>query len=332
MNVVVTGGAGFIGSALSEEMVRLGWEVTVFDNLSSGSLRNLSRLDQLSQSRTRVIIGDCTRLDDMKRAVQDSDIVFHFAANPEVRIELNSPTQCFQQNVYATHTVLEAFRESRARMMVFASTSTVYGDARILPTPEDYAPLQPISIYGASKLAGEALVGAYCRSFNKHAIIVRLANVIGPKSTHGVVSEFFAMLDKRPKELPILGDGSQTKSYIYIDDCVSAIMATLAHSNSSVEVFNIGSEDSISVKTIGSIVAGLMGLPDTQLKFNGGLGDGRGWIGDVKTMLLDLTKLKSTGWRARLDSRGAVEETVKHMFQDRSVHLPNEVADTVKIP
>ena len=313
-------------------MVRLGWEVTVLDNLTSGSLRNLSTLDQFPQARTRVIIGDCTRPDDMKRAVQDADILFHFAANPEVRIELNSPAQCFQQNVYATHTVLEAFRDSKAQTIVFASTSTVYGEARILPTPEDYAPLEPISIYGASKLAGEALVGAYCRSFNKHAIVVRLANVIGPKSTHGVVSDFIAMLDKRPKELPILGDGSQTKSYIYIDDCVSAIMATLAESSSSVDVFNVGSEDSISVKTIGSIVAGLMDLPDVRFKFNDGLGDGRGWIGDVKTMLLDLTKLRSIGWRARLDSRGAVEETVKNMVQDRSLHVPSEVADAVKVP
>ncbi len=322
MKAVVTGGAGFIGSWLSAALSRNGWEVTIFDNLSAGCGDNSSGLIQDSGvNDPKLIVGDCLQPNSLKEIMQDSDIVFHFAANPEVRMSLNNPEQCFRQNLVTTHNVLESFRESKADTIVFASTSTVYGEAKTLPTPENYAPLEPISVYGASKLAGEALVSSYSHTFDKRGVILRLANVIGPRSKHGVVSEFITRLRQNTHELSILGDGTQNKSYIYIDDCVSAIMATLKHVDEPVEVFNVGSEDSISVKEIADTVGRMMGLHDLQFKFNGVLGDGRGWIGDVKRMLLDVTKLKSTGWSPMLNSRAAVELTVKQALQREQVGL-----------
>jgi UDP-glucose 4-epimerase len=319
LRAFVTGGAGFIGSAVSKALVREGWDVTIFDNMSSETKDDLSPPLLPNNDSLRIIIGDCTQPDKVKEAILDCDVVFHFAANPEVRMELNSPVDCFKQNVYATHNVLEAFRNSKAKTFVFASTSTVYGDAKTLPTPEDYAPLEPISIYGASKLAGEAMVSSYCHTFDRHGIILRLANVVGPRSKHGVVSEFVAMLTKHPEELQILGDGTQTKSYIHIDDCVDAIMTTIERGEDPVEVFNIGSEDRVMVKDLGNAVARAMGLSNVRFKVNGGFGDGRGWVGDVKTMHLDVTRLKSIGWAPKLNSRGAIELTVKQIMHERDM-------------
>lgn len=303
-------------------MARSGWEVTIFDNLSAGSKDNLAELIQDSGgNHLKLIVGDCLNPNSLKMAIEDCDVIFHFAANPEVRMEMNSPEQCFQQNVVASHNVLESFRESRAETIVFASTSTVYGEAKTLPTPENYAPMEPISVYGASKLAGEALVSSYCHAFDRHGIILRLANVIGPKSKHGVVCEFMARLLQGARELSILGDGTQNKSYIYIDDCIDAILATMKHVDAPVEVFNVGSEDSLSVKEIAITVGKTMGLPKLEFNFNGGLDDGRGWVGDVKSMLLDVTKLKSIGWTPKLKSRAAVELTAKGILQRRKVSI-----------
>jgi UDP-glucose 4-epimerase len=312
LKAIVTGGAGFIGSNLSESLVEDGWEVVVFDNLSSGSRKNLSGLlPILKEGKSKLVIGDCTSPGSIISEIRDCDVLFHFAANPEVRMELNDPEQCFRQNVYATHNILEAFRKSEAKTIVFASTSTIYGEANVIPTPEDYSPLDPISVYGASKLAGEALVGSYCHAFHKRGLILRFANVVGPKSNHGVVSEFIDRLIRSPQELEILGDGTQNKSYMYIDDCIDAVMATMKHVDREIEIFNVGSEDSMSVKDIGITVSKGMGLTDLNFKFNNDLGDGRGWVGDVRSMLLDVTKLKSIGWSPRRNSRRAVEETVK---------------------
>lgn len=314
MKALVTGGAGFIGSSVSEALVSKGWDLAIFDNFSSGQRENLEPLTRDSKLSPSVLVSDlCHRPDQVENAAKDCNIVLHFAANPEVRMELNDPERCFRQNVYATYNVLEAFRKSRADTFVFASTSTVYGEAKSIPTSESYTPLEPISIYGASKLAGEALVSSYCHAFKRHGIILRFANVVGPRSNHGVVVDFVSRLGRNPDELTILGDGTQSKSYIYIDDCVRAILTTMNYRAGPVEVFNVGSEDGIDVKDIGLLVAKNMGLTDPRLSFNGGLKDGRGWVGDVKTMLLDVSKLKSIGWDPKLNSREAIEQAVRQL-------------------
>jgi UDP-glucose 4-epimerase len=309
LKALVTGGAGFIGSSLCEALVADGWDVTALDNMSVGTKKNLASVK--NSHHFNLIIDDCTRTDRIKRAAKDCDVLFHFAANPEVRMEFNDPSQCFQQNIYATYAALEALAESRAKTIVFASTSAVYGEATIRPTPEHYSPLVPISIYAGSKLAGEAMISSYCHTFNKQGIVLRFANILGPRSTHGVVVDFVTRLRKNPSELQMLGDGKQTKSYLHIDDCVSSILTSLRASREPFEAYNVGSEDQISVTEIAKVTVETMALTSVRFSFAGGLSDGRGWVGDVRNMLLDINKLKARGWTPRHDSRESVKLTVE---------------------
>jgi UDP-glucose 4-epimerase len=317
MHALVTGGAGFIGSHLCEVFSKCGFTVTIFDNFSSGSIQNISKLLRRKPKEVSLWKGDCTNLESVKKSLRNVDVLFHFAANPEVRLELCDSVTCFQQNVYATHVLLEATKNSQVQTIVFASTSTVYGEAKVMPTPEDYSPLEPISIYGASKLASEALITAYAHSFDKNAVILRLANIVGPRCQHGVIHDFVSKIKKNPTELEILGDGTQTKSYLYIDDCIEAILVAFENRNKRVEIFNIGSEDQVNVKTIASIVAEEMGCKEIKFKFTGGVQGGRGWIGDVKTMLLDVSKLKQLGWKPKLNSAEAVRKTTKDLLKQK---------------
>ena len=316
---MVTGGAGFIGSSLCEALANCGWDLTVLDNLSTGSKKNLDQIVRKARANDlKIIIGDCTRLKSARDALRHCDTIFHLAANPEVRMDRASPVECFQQNVYATYVMLESFRRSTADTVVFASSSTVYGEANVLPTPEGYSPLDPISIYAGSKLGCEALVTSYSHAFGKRAVILRLANVVGPKSGHGVVTDFIARLRHNPLELEILGDGTQTKSYLYIDDCIDAILRALEVSVGPVEVFNVGSQDQVDVKTIAGLVAGEIGLKEVQLRFDRTMQDGRGWPGDIKKMLLDIRKLKSKGWTPKYNSTEAIRMTVRSILNGRA--------------
>ena len=205
-----------------------------------------------------------------------------FIWQPIRKLEWNyDPETCFRENVCATHVILEAARKSDVKVLAFTSSSTVYGDAKMIPTPEDYPP-EPISIYGASKLASELLIMAHARTYGFRAVIYRLANIVGPRSSHGVIYDFLQKLERNPRELEILGDGTQRKSYLYIDDCVNAMMAGLQKANKHVEVFNVGSEDQITVREIAEIVVGELGLKNVEFKFAVGVNEGRGWTGDVK--------------------------------------------------
>ncbi len=320
MKALVTGGAGFIGSNLCRALVENGWDVIVLDDFSAGFRENLlETLNSARSNHAELLVGDCTKSEDVRKALEGVEVVFHLAANPEVRIEFNSPANCFRQNVYATHVLLEAFRSSSAHTIIFTSTSAIYGEASVLPTPEYYAPLEPISIYGASKLAGEVLVTSYCRAFGKRGIILRLANVVGPKSNHGVVHDFVSKLRQNPRQLEVLGDGTQAKSYLYVDDCVDALLRACRSSQNDVEIFNVGSEDLIDVKRVAMIVSEEMRLNDVSLEFVLGALDGRGWVGDVKNMLLDITRIKTTGWNPRYTSEQAIR------LATRSVVLPTYV-------
>jgi len=186
-------------------------------------------------------------------------------------------------------------------------------EPQTIPTPENYAPLKPISLYGASKLASEALISAYAHTYNKKAIILRLANTIGPRSQHGVVHDFIQKLRRNPKQLEILGDGTQTKSYLYITDCTKAIETAYKTAENQVEIYNVGSEDQINVTQIAKIVTEEMNLNNVKLTYTGGIDGGRGWKGDVKNMLLDINKLKSHGWKPKHNSVQALRKAVKHL-------------------
>jgi UDP-glucose 4-epimerase len=254
-------------------------------------------------------------MDLEKLEVKRYSFIFHFAANPEVKIGSTEPGIHFQQNIVATYNLLELIRRADAKpTLIFASTSTVYGEASRIPTPEDYAPLKPISTYGASKLACEALITAYAYTYGFKAVIYRLANIVGPRSRHGVIYDFIEKLKRNPGELEILGDGTQTKSYLHVGDCIDAILLGLEKSTEQVEIFNVGSEDQVDVKTIAQIVIDEMKLKNVKLIFTGGVEGGRGWKGDVKNMLLDITKLKTLGWRPKLNSKQAVREAAKSLL------------------
>ncbi|RJS90370.1 NAD-dependent epimerase/dehydratase family protein [Candidatus Bathyarchaeota archaeon] len=312
---LVTGGAGFIGSHLVDALMRRGVRVRVLDNLTSGRLENLR--GWMSDPRFEFVEGDLLDPEEVRRVVEGSEVVYHLAANPEIRISYARPEAHFKQNIVATYNLLEAVRLSRGvKALVFTSSSTVYGEAETLPTPEDYAPLKPISIYGASKLASEALISAYAHLYGFRAVIYRLANVVGPRSHHGVVHDFIEKLRRNPGELEILGDGTQSKSYLYVEDCVEGMLLGLERSEGRVEIFNIGSEDRVDVRTIAEMVVEEMGLRDVQFCFTGGVEGGRGWKGDVKYMALDTRRLRNLGWRPRYNSREAIRETIRALLRE----------------
>ncbi|MDH5532602.1 MAG: NAD-dependent epimerase/dehydratase family protein, partial [Candidatus Bathyarchaeota archaeon] len=273
LKVLVTGGAGFIGSHLVERLIKDNHGVTVIDNLSNGSLRNIE--SWLDNEHFSFIKGDLKEPQTSEKAAKDAELVFHLAANPEVRVGETDPSIHFEENLVATFRLLEALRkQGSARVIVFTSTSTVYGEALRLPTPEDYGPSIPISTYGATKLGSEALIDAYAHTFDLRGLIFRLANIVGPRGTTGVVVDFVKKLRANPKRLEILGDGSQKKSYLYIDDCIDAIsFATneFLNSNERIKVYNVGSPDSVTVARIAEIVAEEMSLSDVEFVFTGGV-------------------------------------------------------------
>jgi UDP-glucose 4-epimerase len=315
MHALVTGGAGFIGSHLCERLVKKRWKVTILDNLSTGSKDNIQSQLTEQPDKVRFIEGDCANPRVVKKALEGVETVFHFAANPEIRLERCEPKECFKQNLYATHVLLEELKEEpHIHEIIFASTSSVYGDAERKPTKEDYAPLKPISVYGASKLAGEALVSAYAYTYNKEATILRLANIIGPRSGHGVIHDFMEKLVENPRHLEILGDGTQIKSYLYIADCVEAVMATWEINKKQVEIYNVASENQTPVRRIAEIVVEEIGLRKVKFHCTGGVDGGRGWKGDVKDVLLDISKLQGLGWRPRLNSEEAVRKATRRII------------------
>ncbi|MGI0012863.1 MAG: SDR family NAD(P)-dependent oxidoreductase, partial [Nitrososphaera sp.] len=244
--ILVTGGAGFIGSHLVDELMKRGYKVVVLDDLSAGKVKNIH--PWIKNDNFVFIKGSLLRKKDIRHAMKDCDTVFHLAGNADVRIGVMDSTVHYEQNVVCTYNILEAMRESQlCRKIIFTSTSTVYGEPTIMPTPESYGPLIPISLYGASKLACESLIAGYCNSFDFAGSIARLANIIGPRSTHGVVFDFIRKLRKNPAYLEVLGDGRQTKSYLHVYDCVSGLIAMgQKSSGGKVDIYNIGSVDRIS--------------------------------------------------------------------------------------
>ncbi|MGB9759355.1 MAG: NAD-dependent epimerase/dehydratase family protein [Thermoproteota archaeon] len=310
--VIVTGGAGFIGSHLVERLLEFCDEVVVLDNFSSGKMENLK--DVKSSGKLKVIRLDLLESKEINDKIAGADVVFHIAANPEVRI--SEPKVHLEQNVLVTYNILEAMRKTDVKKIVFTSSSTVYGEAKKIPTPEDYGPLEPISMYGAAKLASESLISGYSHTYGIIGFIFRFANVVGKRANHGVIYDFIQKLRKNRKELEILGDGTQRKSYIHVSDCLDAVFHVLDKESSKYCVYNIGNLDSVSVSEIADIVIEEMKLKNVKKKFTGGVEGGRGWIGDVKHMQLDVSKLTSLGWKPKLSSKEAVRRACRELLED----------------
>lgn len=306
---IVTGGAGFIGSHTVDALVARGDDVVVIDNLSAGSTDQIA--GHLQAGDVRFVRADL--LDDGWQSVfEGADRVYHIAADPDVRQSAQSPGVQVDNNILATQRVLDAMHEHEVPELVFTSTSTVYGEASIIPTPEHYTPMLPISVYGGTKLACEALISAYAHSFGMQAWVFRFANIIGERSGHGVITDFIRKLRENPQELEILGDGRQTKSYLDVRECVGGFEYAVAHADETVNTFNIGSEDWIDVVSIADIIVDEMGLSDVEYHFTGGA---RGWVGDVPKMQLSIERMKALGWRPDIGSEESVRKTVRAILR-----------------
>ena len=313
MKILVTGGAGFIGSHLVDKLIKDGFNIRVIDNLSSGRLENLTQYR--NGSRVEVVMGDLKKMEDALKAVDGVDVVFHFAANPEVRVSTTNPEIHFNENVVATFNLLEAMRRRDVKELVFASSSSVYGEPEQIPVSED-VPIRPVSVYGASKAACENLIHAYTKLYGIKAVILRYANVVGPRLRHGVVWDLINKLRENPNELEILGDGKQVRSYIYIDDAIEATIIAWRKSFSNFNVYNVASEDWLTVDEVADEVIKAMGLLGVKKVYKPLL-HGVGWPGDVKRIALRIDRLKTLGFTPRFSSRDAVRLTVKSLLAEK---------------
>jgi len=313
-NILVTGGAGFIGSALVPLLLSKNYRVTVVDHLSTSRLQNLNPFFTLE--KFKFIQLDLLDYRKLTEVVKECDIVFHLAANVDVRKGRLNTEVDFLNNIVATRNVLESMRISdRCKKIIFTSSSVVYGESAVIPTPESYGPLKPISLYGASKLACEALISGYVGTFGIQSVIFRLANIVGSSIGHGVIFDFFRKLKQSDgKYLEILGDGNQKKSYLYIEDCVNALAFGLNQLGSGLEILNVGSDDQIDTNTVAQIIITELGL-HPEITHTSELKDGRGWIGDIKNMLLSTDKLKKIGWQINHSSKDTVSVTVKKIIE-----------------
>ncbi len=316
---LVTGGAGFIGSYIAEQLVFKNFDVKVVDNLSSGNLENLKSIKE--KNNFTFIKKDLSDTEGFSDILKNVKTVFHIAAYPEVRTGFDHPEICYKENVDNTFKLLEQIRKSNVETIIFTSSSTVYGEPKIFPTPENYGPLIPISPYGASKLACEALLLSYCHTYGIKGRIFRFANIIGRRSNHGVIWDFINKLKENGKNLEILGDGSQSKSYLYVNDCIESIFFCLTTAKNRTEIFNIGNEDEIDVVSIAKIVCDSMKLSNVNIQSTGGVDNGGGWIGDVKKMNLDISTIKKMGWKPNLTSSQAVKLTAKEIVEELDLYI-----------
>jgi len=310
--IVVTGCAGFIASHLTDKLLALGNEVVGIDNLSAGRVEFLvNAMDEAFE----LVEGDLLTM-DLDPVLEGADLLCHFAANPDVRVGASDTRTHFDQNIEVTYRLLESCRRNGLERIMFPSTSTVYGETDVIPTPEDHGPMVPISLYGASKLACEALISAYCHTFEMDAVIYRFANVVGSRSTHNVLHDFIRKLGDDPSRLEILGAEPGTcKSYVHVSDCVEGMVIAVESCEERVGIFNIGSEDRTFVKDIADIVVEEMSLSDVEYEWTGGVQGGRGWVGDVKVMLLSVDRLKSLGWAPTMGSSEAIRKAVREILK-----------------
>jgi UDP-glucose 4-epimerase len=304
LKTLVTGAAGFIGSNLVDRLLGEGHQVIGFDNISTG--REAFLHDASTSAKFRLVRGDLTNLDAITGVMDGIDVVFHLAANADVRFGTNHPTKDLEQNTICTSNVLEAMRKAGTKRIVFSSTGSVYGEPKVFPTPEDSSfPIQT-SLYGASKLACEGLISAYCEGFGFTAHIFRFVSILGERYTHGHIYDFCNQLLGDPTRLKVLGNGRQRKSYLYVQDCVNAILIALERADGRVNIFNLGTDEYCEVNDSISWIVERLGLKP-KLEYSGG---DRGWIGDSPFIFLDCRRIRELGWEPKLTIRQGVMKTV----------------------
>jgi UDP-glucose 4-epimerase len=304
---IVTGCAGFIGSNLVEKLLALGHQVIGVDNFSTGQRRFLE--NAFSNSKFKLYEVDLLDIKTLKQVFNGGSMIFHLAANADVRFGTDHPRKDLEQNTIATYNVLEAMRANEIKRIMFASTGSVYGEARIIPTPEDGPfPIQT-SLYGASKAACEGLISAYCEGFGFQSWVFRFVSILGERYTHGHIFDFYEKLKNDPSCLAVLGNGKQRKSYLYVQDCIDAIMLAVKKADEKVNIFNLGVDGYVEVNdSIGWICQELGVKP--SLEYSGG---DRGWIGDNPFIFLDTKKIQSLGWSPKVDIKDGVIKTVQYL-------------------
>lgn len=315
---VVTGGAGFIGSHIVDFLVDVvGAEVVVYDNLSTGKLPLLH--PHLEKPNFRFIEADVLDLDSLEQVLEGADTVFHLQANADVRGGIQNRRLDLEQNTIATWNVLECMKRQGCQRIAFSSSATVYGEPAQFPTPEDVAPLQT-SLYGASKFCGEAMIQAYCEYFDIRSFIFRFVSWTGQRYSHGVVCDFFKKLKKNPRELEILGNGKQQKSYLDVTDGVNGIMVALAQAEENKNIFNLGHDDFINVLDVADIVCEEMGLNEVRYAIEDPQKE-RGWIGDSPLVHLDTARLKALGWSPLVSIPESIRATIRYLIDHPELAL-----------
>lgn len=314
-NILITGGAGFIGSHLSDALLELGHKITVFDNLSLGRLSNIEEAQK--NPNFKFIKGDILDKEALFDVFKNDqfDVVFHMAANSDIAKSHANPNVDFDNTLTTTYNVLLGMKEFGVKNIVFASTSAIYGDTGVSVT-EDYGPLFPISHYGASKLASEAYISSFCENYGFKAWITRFPNVVGERATHGAIYDFINKLRKNKNELEVLGDGTQIKPYLYVKDLVEAILLVWNTTNEQINYFNLGVESRTTVREMAEMVIEEMKL-DAQIKYTGG---NKGWVGDVPAFSYSLDKIHALGWNPKVSSNEAVRKSIRYILdKDLSV-------------
>ncbi len=320
MNMIfVTGAAGFIGSNLVDRLLADGKTVVGWDNFSTGQQKFLD--GARTNPNFKLVAGDNLDLPALTRAMAGCDTVFHLAANADVRFGLEHPSKDLQQNTLATFNVLEAMRANGIHRLAFSSTGSVYGEAEQIPTPEDAPfPIQT-SLYAASKIAGEGMISSYCEGFKFEGYIFRFVSILGERYTHGHVFDFYQQLSKHPDFLRVLGDGAQRKSYLYVQDCVSAMLhvmtlGTAKKARHGVEIYNLGTDEYVRVNDSIRLLCGALGLKP-KLEYTGG---NRGWVGDNPFIFLDTKKIRGTGWKTSLTIEQGIKRTLEWLQQNQWVY------------
>jgi UDP-glucose 4-epimerase len=314
MKTIVTGGCGFIASHVVDRLVGQGHEVKVIDNMSTGFLQNVQHhLDNETIGLLRFDLGDFERT---KKALEGADAVFHLAANADIRRGLEDTFRDIDRNLLVTYNVLESMRLNDVPRLLFSSTAATYGEPDMFPTPESYHPRQT-SFYGASKLACEALIEAFCEAYDIQSWMYRFVSIVGERHPHGVTYDFVAKLKLDPTRLEILGDGTQRKSYLHIQDCINGFFLGFEKAHAKTNLLNIGHTEYVDVKTVADIVTSELGLENVRHNFTGGE---RGWVGDSPFVHLDVSKLQSLGWQPKLSIEEAIRRTVRWLVENPYVY------------
>ncbi len=317
--IFVTGAAGFIGSSLVDRLLNEGKDVVGWDNLATGQLEFLTAAEK--NPRFKLVRGDNLDLPALTAAMDGCDTVFHLAANADVRFGLNHPRKDLEQNTIATFNVLEAMRANGIKTIAFSSTGSVYGEASVIPTPEDAPfPIQT-SLYASSKVSGEGLIQSYCEGFGFEGYIFRFVSILGERYTHGHVFDFYQQLVEHPDHLKVLGDGTQRKSYLYIQDCVSALLHvmnqhTAQKARHHVEIYNLGTDEYVRVNDSIGFICQALGLKP-RLEYTGG---NKGWVGDNPFIFLDTKKIRATGWKTTLTIEQGIIRTLEWLRQNQWVY------------